>query len=161
MEDIGGALQNYNQARSIDRRLMTADPSDASARYYMASDRYRLGDALLKAQKLTEAVAQYRLATTLAEKNALADPENAMPRSELARVYSKLGKAHFVIATAGALRGKQRQATLAAAHSTYKKSLAIWHELQKRGAIQSHDQKEPDRVAEELKACSQQMQNPS
>jgi len=156
--DINGALQNYDRALSIDRRLMASDPSDASSRYYMVSDIYRLGDALLKAAKLTDAVAQYKLAASLAEKNAQSDPENAMLRSELARVYSKLAKAHFAIATAGTLRGKQKQTTLAAAHSTYKKSLNIWLDLQKRGAIQSNDQKEPDRVAEELRACSQQME---
>jgi serine/threonine protein kinase len=159
--DINGALQNYNQALSIDRRLMAADPSDASSRYYMVSDTYRLGDALLEASKLPEAVAQYRLAASLAEKNAHSDPENAMLRSELARVYSKLAKAHFSIATAGSLRGKQKQTTLATAHSTYQKSLTIWLDLQKRGAIQSHDQKEPGRVAEELRACLRQMEDPS
>lgn len=160
-KDVNGALLNYDQALSIDRRLMSADPSDASSRYYLVSDTYRLGDALLKAAKLNEAVAQYKLAAALAEKNAHSDPENAMLRSELARVYSKLAKAHFAIATTGTLHGKLKQTTLAAAHSTYKKSLSIWLDLQKRGAIQSNDQKEPDRVAQELKACSQQMENPS
>lgn len=159
--DVDGALQNYHQALSIDRRLMKADPSDASSRYYMVSDTYRLGDALLKAARGTDAVAEYKLAASLAEKNAHSDPENAMLRSELARVYSKLAKAHFAIATAGSLRGKQKQETLATAHSTYKKSLAIWLELEKRGAIQSHDQKEPERVAQELEICSQQMEDPS
>ena len=95
---------------------MTADPSDSSSRHYTVFDTYRLGDALLKASKLTDAVAQYRLAASLAEKNAHSDPENAMLRSELARVYSKLAKAHFAIATAGVLRGRQKQTTLAAAH---------------------------------------------
>jgi len=160
-KDINGALQNYHQALSIDRRLMAADPSDASSRYYMVSDSYRLGDALLKASRLTEAVAQYKLAASLAEKNAHSDPENAMLRSELARVYSKLAKAHFSIATSVSLPVKQKQTTLAAAHSTYKKSLTIWLDLQKRGAIQSHDQKEPERVAEELKACFAQLEDPS
>jgi eukaryotic-like serine/threonine-protein kinase len=159
--ESSSALQNYRQALSIDRRLMAADPSDASARYYLVFDSYRLGDALLKSSKMNEAVAQYRLAASLAEKNARSDPENAMLRSELARVYAKLAKAHVAIATAGALSRSQKQSTLATAHSTYKKSLTIWLDLQKRGAIQSNDRKEPDRVAEELKACSRQLENPS
>ncbi len=157
--DISSALQNYHQALSIDHRLMDADPSDASARYYLVSDSYRLGDALLKSSKMDEAVAEYKLATSLAEKNSRSDPENAMLRSELARVYAKLAKAHF--ATSSSLTGREKQATLAAAHSSYRKSLTIWLDLQKRGAIQSNDQKEPERVAEELNACSQEMQRSS
>jgi tetratricopeptide (TPR) repeat protein len=159
--DTSGALQNYHQALSIDRRLMDADPSDASARYYLVSDSYRLGDALLKLSKMGEAVAEYKLAASLAEKNSHSDPENAVLRSELARVYAKLAKAHLAVATAGSLTGSQKQATLAAAHSSYRKSLAIWLDLQKRGAIKSNDQKEPERVAEELEACSQEMQRSS
>jgi len=159
--DISGSVQNYHRALSIDRRLMAADPSDASARYYLVSDSYRLGDALLKSSRFAEAVSQYKLAASLAERNAHFDPENAMLRSELARAYAKLAKAHFAIATAGALSGKQKQTTLATAHSTYRKSLTIWLDLQKRGAIQSNDQKEPERVAEELKHCTQQMEDPS
>ena len=84
-----------------------------------------------------------------------------MLRSELARVYSKLAKAHYELATAGKLSGKQKQTTLAAAQSSYKKSLTIWLELQKRGAIRSNDQKEPEKVAEDLKACAQEMDDPS
>lgn len=159
--DIREAIQSYHQALSIDRRLMAADPSDASARYYLVFDTYRLGDALLRARRLKEAVTEYKLAASLAEKNALSDPQNAMLRSELARVYSKLAKAHFVIATAGTLTGRQKRTTLATAHSTYRKSLTIWLDLQKRGAIQSNDQDEPERVATELQACSQQMEDPS
>ncbi len=140
---------------------MDADPSDASARYYLVSDSYRLGDALLKSSKMGEAVAEYKLAATLAEKNSHSDPENAMLRSELARVYAKLARAHLAVATAGSLSGRQKQATLAAAHSSYSKSLAIWLDLQKRGAIQSNDQKEPERVGEELYACSLEMQKSS
>ena len=159
--DTSGALENYHQALAIDRRLMDADPSDASARYYLVSDSYRLGDALLKSSKMGEAVAEYKLAASLAEKNSHSDPENAVLRSELARVYAKLAKAHLAVARAGSLTERQKQATLAAAHSSYRKSLAIWLDLQKRGAIKSNDQKEPERVAEELQACSQEMQRSS
>ena len=84
-----------------------------------------------------------------------------MLRSELARAYAKLAKAHFAVATAGSLSGKQKQTTLAAAHSSYRKSLTIWLDLQKRGAIQSNDQKEPEKVAAELDACSQELQKSS
>lgn len=155
------AIQNYHQALSIDRRLMAADPSDASARYYLVFDSYRLGDALLKSARMSEAVAEYQHAALLAERNSRSDPENAMLRSELARVYSKLAKAHFAIATTGTLSARQKQSKLAAAHSGYRKSLAIWLDLQRRGAIQSNDQQEPEKVAEELEACSKEMEKSS
>ena len=160
-DDRSGALQNYHHALAIDRRLMAADPSDASARYYLVFDSYRLGDALLKSSRMSEAIIEYQHAASLAERNSRSDPENAMLRSELARVYAKLARAHFAIATAGTLTGRQKQNTLAAARSSYKKSLTIWLDLQKRGAIESNDQKEPERVAQELNACSREMEKAS
>jgi eukaryotic-like serine/threonine-protein kinase len=159
--DTNAAIQNYNQALAIDHRLMTADPSDASARFYLVFDSYRLGDALLKSAKVKEAVAEYKLAASLAEKNARSDPENAMLRSELARVYSKLARAQLSMAGDGALSGREKRAGLAAAQASYKKSLDIWLELQKKGAIESNDKHEPERVSEELKACQQQMESSS
>lgn len=82
-------------------------------------------------------------------------------RSELARVYSKLGKAHLAVARTSQAGGASAKQTLAAARTYYRKSLAVWTELRDRGALQGTDKGEPDRVAEELKTCVREMQQSS
>jgi eukaryotic-like serine/threonine-protein kinase len=159
--DQGAAIQNYRRALAIDNQLAAADPKDASAQSYLVYDSYRLGDALLKSSKVQSAIAVYRLAAARAERNAGSDPGNTFLRSELARVYSKLAKAHYMVALDAALAKEDKRKSLAAARSTYGKSLAIWLELRNRGALQGPDTGEPERVAEEMKNCTSEMERSS
>jgi hypothetical protein len=141
--------------------LAAADSKDASAQSYLVYDSYRLGDALLKSSKVQSAIAVYRLAAARAERNAGSDPGNTFLRSELARVYSKLAKAHYMVALDTSLAKEDKRESLAAARATYGKSLAIWLELRKRGALQGPDAGEPEKVAEELKSCTMEMERSS
>jgi len=159
--DQDGAIRNYRLALSIDNQLAAADSRDASAQSYLVYDSYRLGDALLKASKVQSAVAVYRAAAARAEKNAGSDPGNAFLRSELARVYAKLAKAHYMVALDASLAKEARRQSLATARATYGKSLAIWLDLREHGTLQAPDAEEPEKVAEELKHCTAEMEQSS
>jgi non-specific serine/threonine protein kinase/serine/threonine-protein kinase len=147
------AIENYRHALTIDRQLAAADPKDASARYYLVYDLYRLGDAQLKTSDIHGAIANYRLAVLRAEENSKSDPSNATMRSDLARVYSKLAKAHAIAASTGA----DKRNNLTAARDWYRKSLAIWTDLRDRNALEGRDLNEADNVAEELSKCMSAM----
>jgi tetratricopeptide (TPR) repeat protein len=157
MGDSATAIQYYRQALAIDRRLTSVDPKDASARYYLAYDSYRLGDAQLKTSDIRGAIASYRLAVSKAEMNSNLDPGNAMMRSELARVYSKLAKAHFTAASSASLERAGKRNNLATALDWYQKSLTIWLDLRDRGALRGTDASEVDKVADELSKCTTEM----
>jgi non-specific serine/threonine protein kinase/serine/threonine-protein kinase len=159
--DQDAAIRNYRHALAIDNQLAAADLRDASAQSYLVYDSYRLGDALLKAFRVRSAIAVYRLAAARAEKNAGSDPGNVFLRSELARVYSKLAKAHYTVAMDASLAKEAKRQSLATARATYGKSLAIWIDLREHGALQGPDAGEPDRVAEELKNCTKEIERPS
>lgn len=152
--DIDGAIQHYQRALVIDRRLAAADQNDANARYYLVRHSYRLGDVFLDSSRTDKALALYREAVSNAERNANSDPENALMRSELARVYAKVAKAQFASAMNRSANDSDRQKSLAAARTSYEKSLSLWAELRNRNALQSIDRGEPEQVAKELKACA-------
>jgi non-specific serine/threonine protein kinase/serine/threonine-protein kinase len=143
------AIHDYQRALAIDRRLSAADPKDASARFYLVYDLYRLGDGQLKMANIHGAIATYHLAVLKAEANSNSDPENTMMRSELARVYSKLARAHVAAASNASLADDKKN-NLAAARNWYQKSLAIWLDLRDRKALQGTDLSEVDKVTEEL-----------
>jgi serine/threonine protein kinase len=157
MGDSATAIQYYRQALAIDRRLTGADPKDASARYYLVYDLYRLGDAQLKTSDIHGAIASYRLAVSKAEINSNLDPGNALMRSELARVYSKLAKAHFTAASSASSERADKRSNLATALGWYQKSLMIWSDLRDRGALRGTDAGEVDKVADELSKCTTEM----
>lgn len=157
MGDSVTAIQYYRQALAIDRRLNSSDPRDASARYYLVYDLYRLGDVQLETADIRGAIAAYRLAVSKAEMNSKLDPGNTVARSELARVYSKLAKAHFTAASNASLAGAGKRSNLAIAVDWYQKSLTIWLDLRDRGVLRETDSSEVDRVAEELSKCTTEM----
>jgi non-specific serine/threonine protein kinase/serine/threonine-protein kinase len=159
--DQDAAIENYRHALAIDNQLAAADPKDASAQSYLVYDSYRLGDAMLKASRVGSAIAVYRQAATRAEKNAGSDPGNTFLRSELARVYSKLAKAHYTVALDTSLTKEDKRRSLATARETYGKSLAIWLELRDHGALKGPDSGEPEKIAEELKNCAMEMERSS
>lgn len=152
--DINGAIQHYQHALIIDRRLAMADQDDANARYYLVRHTYRLGDAFLQSSQRDKAVAIYREAVSGAEKNSNSNPQNTFMRSELARVYAGLARAQCDSVIKQSANGADRQKNLAAARTSYEKSLSLWIELRNHNALQSTDRGEPERVAQELKACT-------
>ncbi|MGA9670613.1 MAG: protein kinase [Terracidiphilus sp.] len=152
--DIDGAIQHYQRALVIDRRLAAADRDDATARYYLVRHSYRLGDALLKSSQTNKAIAVYRESVSGAERSSNSDPQNILMRSELARVCAKLAKAEFDSAMNQSANGSDRQKSLAAARTSYERSLSIWLELRNHKALESTDLGEPEQVSKELRACT-------
>lgn len=151
--DFPAALKWYRQALAIDEKLSAADPKDASSREYVVYDAYRVGDALLKTGDTPSALAIYKRAVTLAEENSKSNPGNMETRASLARVYQKLGGAYFSLASKSGRSEDDKKSNLKAAHSSYEKSLAIWLDLSKQGALRGVDRTAPDEVTAELTKC--------
>jgi len=151
-KDFAGALEQYRSAAAIDERLAKADSKDASAQYYLVYDSYRIGDALLKLGQTPQAIEVYLKAVSMAEANAVADSENTTIRSELARTHARLAAAYVVAASQHA---SAKSRNLAAARERYKRSLMIWQELDRRGALQAADSHAPDEVEAELAKCEE------
>ena len=151
------AIEHYRRALAIDRKLALSDPKDASAQYYLAYDSYHLGDAQLRDAHPREAAVTFQQALARAEKSAHSDPENALLRSEVARIYFRLARAHVAAARLEAAATAAKRQRLTAARASYGKSLAIWSDLKKKGALRGPDLEEPEKVAEELKSCNKEM----
>ena len=142
-----GALERYRLALSIDEHLVGIDPKDAWAKANVVYDSYRVADALLKTGEPVPALALYTKTAALAEANSNADPGNTEVRAELARVYTKLAAAHFVVSS-GRAKG-----SLNTARSYYQKGLNIWLELRTQGALRGTDAQAPEQTAAELAKC--------
>ena len=151
------AIEHYRRALAIDRKLALSDPKDASAQYYLAYDSYHLGDAQLRDAHPREAAVTFQQALARAEKSAHSDPENALLRAEVARIYSRLARAHVAAARLEAAATAAKRQRLTAARASYGKSLAIWSDLKKKGALRGPDLEEPEKVAEELRSCTKEM----
>jgi hypothetical protein len=124
-------------------------------------DSHRAGDALLQTGDTAGAIALYTKTAALAETNAQADPENMEAKSELARTWSKLGAAHFFIASQSDVPHVKKTRSLQAARAWYQKSLKIWLSLQEQKALQGADQKMPEEARAALAKCESALQEAS
>jgi non-specific serine/threonine protein kinase/serine/threonine-protein kinase len=156
--EIASALTLYQQAAAIDDAIAAADPKDAWARRYQVYNYRRVGDALLKRGDIAGAREAYRKTMAAAEQRAGLDETNAGAQADLAYAYSRLAEAcHASGSRAGTVREKQKN--LVAARGWYRKSLVVWEQLRRKGAIVAIDVQAPELVSSGLTRCEQELKS--
>jgi serine/threonine protein kinase/Flp pilus assembly protein TadD len=151
--DTAKALKQYRQAAAIDEAIATADPKDAWAQRYVVYDTKRVGDALLKIGDMSAADAAYEKAMSRAEARAKADPTNAGAQTDLAEIYSRLGRLHYSRATSLEKSVAGKRARLLAARAWYEKSRNLWDAMQHEGTLNAINAPDSQAVVAELEKC--------
>jgi tetratricopeptide (TPR) repeat protein len=92
-------------------------------------------------------------AKTIDEALVAAGPKNIVARSNLALIYSQLGKVHTVIASKTGTPAKQQIEHWREARDWYQKGLDIYQDMKSKGTLSGADASKPEEVAREVARC--------
>jgi non-specific serine/threonine protein kinase/serine/threonine-protein kinase len=120
--DSAGAAASYRRSLDISRTLVDANPTDVSAKLYLARSYRALGDVLPQLGQPSEAVEHLGRATGIYESLIASGTEDASLREELARSYQALGDVQ-------GHSGLQNLGDPVAALDSYRKSLTLYDGL--------------------------------
>ena len=159
--DLRRALGQYEKALEIDERLAADDPTDVRGLQYLASTLLKIGQTMSKLGDWAGAIASFNRAQTAEEACVAADPLDTRSRAALANFYNEFADLHASLA--GDLRrtSRARRASWQDARAWYQKSLAIWLELERNGAVPLGNSMDPDKILRAIKRCDAALQRHS
>jgi tetratricopeptide (TPR) repeat protein len=146
------ALQYYQKAVDIQEALSHADPTDTEKSGDLSEDEMKMSDVYLELGDKARALAGYRRALAIREDLVAKNPDNAEGRSQLARLYEKLGRYHALQAAKKATPTQGKEDWREARH-WYQQSLDVWRDLQQHKAVAADYQNKPDEISRLLAKC--------
>jgi serine/threonine protein kinase/tetratricopeptide (TPR) repeat protein len=144
------ALEIQKKVLAIQRSLADAEPTNTLYRGNLAVALTRVGEMSLKLGRKTEALEGLQKALAIREELVAANPEYAVGRGQLAYIYKGLGN---YFSTAAADETDNRAGNWRQAKDWYRKSLAIWTDLQQKKPLDNDDAKEPADLNQKIQQC--------
>ena len=151
--DYASALVFARKAQRIVEAAVKENPQDLVARSNLSEIKMAASDAQLALGQNREALAGYLEAVAMSENVVASDPTGAERRVLLARLYEKLGD--LFSHRGSAARGKGDADGRETARSYYRKSLAIWSDLEQHRSLGTEFSGEPAKVTRSLKGVDQ------
>jgi len=146
--DHRGALGFAQKAQRIVEASVKENPQDLAGRSTLAEIKMSVSDAQLALGQNREALAGYLAAVAISESVVASDPSGAERRVLLARLYERLGD--LFSRRRSAAGGNDDADSRNASRSYYRKSLAIWSDLEQHQSLGAAYAGEPAKVARAL-----------
>jgi serine/threonine protein kinase len=147
---FAAAQARYGAALALQGALAERDPANVEVRRDLANTHNRIGEALLAEGRPQAAIDSLRRGLALREWLIARDPQDVFPRRDPAISYANLADVHQRLAqaagTAAERRAHQREAL-----GLYRRSLALWTDIQAGGALKPYDRPEMDRVKQAVR----------
>lgn len=148
-----GALENFHKALRLFEQLVAKDQNNADFRRQEGLTHLRISTFMSDNGDLQSALTNAQQAKTLDEVLVTAAPKNVVARSNLALIYSQLGKVNSLIAAKPGAGTEQQVAHWRESRSWYQKSLDIWQDMKSKATLNGADANKPDDVANEIAKC--------
>ena len=147
---FAAAQARYGAALALQSALAERDPANVEARRDLANTYNRIGEALLAEGRPRAAVDSLRRGLALREWLIARDPQDVFPRRDPAISYANLAGVHQRLAQAAGTAA-ERRAHRQEALELYRRSLALWTDIQARGGLKPYDRPEMDRVKQAVR----------
>jgi eukaryotic-like serine/threonine-protein kinase len=128
------ALADYGKALAIADRLAGLDAGNSAWREAAGAIHAKMGDFYRNQSQPDAATQNYRDAIAVAEKLAIADPQDTAPQYILGDAYFGMGELAMARANGST---EQRQASLGEARSWYQRSLDTWRHISRPLVVSS------------------------
>jgi non-specific serine/threonine protein kinase/serine/threonine-protein kinase len=153
--DRSGALENFRRALQFFEQLVAKDQNNADFRRQQGLTYLKISTFMSDTGDVPGALTNAQQAKTIDEALVVAGPKNIVARSNLALIYSQLGKVHTVIASKTGTPAKQQIEHWQQARDWYQKGLDIYQDMKSNGTLSGTDASKPDEVAREIARCEQ------
>jgi non-specific serine/threonine protein kinase/serine/threonine-protein kinase len=150
--DLAGALKSHGEALEIRRKFATADPQNTEVQHDLAESYDRLGGVRLMSGDADRALESYQEALKIRQVLA-ADQTNSGARALLASTYANVGRLY--VARASKASANHQAEFWREARSYYQRSLDLFLDLRRLGALTGAQAAEPDRIMTELARCDE------
>jgi serine/threonine protein kinase/tetratricopeptide (TPR) repeat protein len=151
--DRVGALESFRIALQLFAQLVAKDQNNADFRRQEGLTYLRSSTFMSDTGDLQGALAGAEQARALDEALVAAAPKNTVARSNLALIYSQLGKVHFLSAGKAGMSSDQQAVHWRAARDWYQKGLGIWQEMKSNTTLTGADASKPEEVAKDIARC--------
>jgi non-specific serine/threonine protein kinase/serine/threonine-protein kinase len=137
--DTVAALETFGRAHAIFGGLVTADPKNVLAKSNYGFSGIGIANCQLMMAKPAVAAKIFRESIATFEDLSPTAASSRYPRSGLAKAYAGLADAYSRLALEKKLPRNQTRAYLQEAHSACEKSLSVWTDKDKSGALDSDE----------------------
>jgi tetratricopeptide (TPR) repeat protein len=151
------AKKHYRLALALVEQRAAANPTDKQLRRDLLITYREAGDLLRRLGELAAALELQRKGLAIAEQVAAGAPGDAEAQSDLARARATIGHAYAELAQAGAATPAQRIESLLTARAWYQKSLELWDDLQRRGALPEKYVEQPGKLVRHIASCDKML----
>jgi len=151
---FAAAQARYGAALALQGALAERDPANVEVRRDLANTHNRIGEALLAEGRPQAAVDSLRRGLALREWLVARDPQNVFARRDPAISYANLADVHQRLAQAAGTAAERRDHRREAL-GLYRRSLALWTDIQARGGLKPYDRPEMDRVRKAVRDCAE------
>jgi tetratricopeptide (TPR) repeat protein len=148
---IDSALSLHERGAKIAEELAAADPNDVLQQADLANGHFEVGTILMRGGRYTEAEGRFAEAYRRYAPLAAHDTSNAETRMFMARTSRRAGEACQTLAHRTTARG-ERARWRAKGVDWFEKSLALYRELGKAGALSGQEAVAPSEVSSQLVA---------
>lgn len=139
--DATAALESYRRAHQIFGNLLTADPKNSLAKANFGFSDNGIAESLIVLGRPAEAIKTYRESIATFEGMSPRTGSSRYPRTGLADAYSGLGGIYASLAKSKNTSPSLRRQYWEEARSSCQKSLDLWKDKEKRGELESGEQK--------------------
>jgi non-specific serine/threonine protein kinase/serine/threonine-protein kinase len=155
--DVSGALEILSDALAIREKVAADDPANAQAHFDLATVRANVAVALTGSGRADEGTETGRRALAGLRELVTDDPENMTYRRNLGICCTKVASAHESVAADTKRAAGSRASHWREARALYKEALAIYTDLNGRGALRPGDVERLESLASDMARCDERL----
>ena len=144
------AWQTYQQTLRLAEQQTATYPTDVQLRQDLFSTYRAAAECLIRMRQWPEALALRRKALVLAEALAAKEPANPQWRIDVAQMAERIGELYAALANDQTASPTIQLEHWRTARSWYQRSLDVWRELERAGALQGTIAENPEMLAHSI-----------